>query len=157
MRRALRRPRASGAPASASPERLQKVLARSGLASRREAEAWIRAGRLTINGVPATLGARVGAGDKVQLDGRAVRSREQGSPRVFLCHRSPGEPLRTPETTEPAASAARGALLERLPRRAGRRFISVSPMPRIDGGLELVTSDGGLALTLQRAVRQLTS
>ena len=42
--------------------------------------------------------------------------------------------------------APRQAMLERLPRRAGRRFISVSPMPRVDGGLELVTSDGALAL-----------
>ena len=136
------------------PERLQKVLARAGLASRREAEAWIRAGRLTINGVPATLGARVAPGDKVQLDGRAVRAHPGETPRVFLCHRSPGEPLRTPAE---GGGAGRSALIERLPRRAGRRFITVSPMPRIDGGLELVTSDGALALTLQRAVRRVPS
>ena len=155
-RRPAGAPRAGGSGANA-PERLQKMLARAGLASRREAEAWIRAGRLTINGVPATLGARVGALDRVELDGRAVRARAEGTPRVFLCHRSPGEPLRTPEAAEPTGSATRAPLLERLPRRAGRRFMSVSPMPRIDGGLELVTSDGALALTLQRAVRRLTS
>ena len=72
MRRAVRRAR-SDAPGGASPERLQKVLARSGVASRREAEAWIRAGRLTINGTAATLGARVGPADQVRLDGRLVR------------------------------------------------------------------------------------
>jgi len=49
------------------------------------------------------------------------------------------------------------AVTERLPRRAGRRFIAVSPMPRIDGGLELVTSDGELAARLQRSVKHLTS
>jgi 23S rRNA pseudouridine2605 synthase len=157
-RRGPRRPSPTArAAAPGAPERLQKVLARAGLASRREAEAWIRSGRLTINGVPATLGARVSASDRVELDGRAVRARAQGAPRVFLCHRSPGEPLRTPDAAESAADGARSALLERLPRRAGRRFMSVSPMPRIDGGLELVTSDGTLALTLQRAVRQLPS
>jgi 23S rRNA pseudouridine2605 synthase len=135
------------------PERLQKVLARAGLASRREAEAWIRAGRLTINGALATLGARVGPDDRVQLDGRLVRAREaQGHARVFLCHRSPGEPLRAG-----AGAGARAALIERLPRRAGRRFIAVSPMPQPDGGLELVSADGGLAARLQRSVHALVS
>jgi 23S rRNA pseudouridine2605 synthase len=46
-------------------------------------------------------------------------------------------------------------LAERLPRRAGRRFVSISPMPTVDGGLELLTSDGELAARLQRAVRGL--
>src|SRR5262245_25655797 len=96
MRRAVRRPRAGGATPSGSPERLQQVLPRSGLASRREAEAWIRSGRLTINGVPATLGARVGPADQVRLDGRLVRTRAGGLSRVFICHRSPGEALAAP-------------------------------------------------------------
>jgi 23S rRNA pseudouridine2605 synthase len=155
-RRARAPARAQGARFGA-PERLQKMLARAGLASRREAEAWIRAGRLTINGVPATLGARVTGADKVQLDGRPVRARTPAAAHAFLCHRSPGEPLRAPATATATDVPARPALLERLPRGAGRRLISVSPMPRIDGGLELVTTDGSLALTLQRAVRRLPS
>jgi 23S rRNA pseudouridine2605 synthase len=166
--------RAGAAGAARAPgeegERLQKMLARSGLASRREAEAWIRAGRLTINGAPATLGARVAPGDQVRLDGRLVRAREAAPARAFLCHRSPGEPLAAPAAVASAAAAAeagpagtgrarqlRPALLERLPRRAGRRFIAVSPMPRVDGGLELVTSDGELAARLQRGVHALAS
>jgi 23S rRNA pseudouridine2605 synthase len=48
-------------------------------------------------------------------------------------------------------------VLDRIPRRAGRRFIPVSPMPRVDGGLELVTSDGDLAAKLQRSMRRLSS
>jgi 23S rRNA pseudouridine2605 synthase len=47
-------------------------------------------------------------------------------------------------------------MLDRIPRRAGRRFIPVSPMPRVDGGLELVTSDGDLASKLQRSMRGLS-
>jgi 23S rRNA pseudouridine2605 synthase len=136
------------------------MLARAGLASRREAEGWIRAGRLTINGAPATLGARVTPQDQVRLDGRLVRAQPAATgARVFLCHRSPGEPLRTPEgaAAQLQSHAARAGLIERLPRRAGRRFISVSPMPRVDGGLELVTSDGALAARLQRGVHALTS
>lgn len=152
------RPGAPGARAATEPERLQKMLARAGLASRREAEAWIRAGRLTVNGAPATLGVRVGPHDEVRLDGRRVHA-AAGSARaaVFLCHRSPGEPLRTPDVAAESGGLARQGLLERLPRRAGRRFISVSPMPRVDGGLELVTSDGALAQRLQRTAHQLRS
>jgi 23S rRNA pseudouridine2605 synthase len=142
-----------------TPERLQKLLARAGLASRREAEEWIKAGRITVNGDIATLGLRAGPSDEVRLDGRVVRQRAPSAGEaVFMCHRSPGENLRQPDaevTGEPAGSTT--SLIDRLPRRAGRRFIAVSPMPRIDGGLELITSDGELAARLQRGVRHLTS
>jgi 23S rRNA pseudouridine2605 synthase len=144
--------------ASAEPERLQKVLARAGLASRREAEEWIRAGRITVNGAIATLGVRVSSTDDVRLDGRVVHQRAVGGgDAAFICHRSPGENLRQPEGDEGGESSTGTALMDRLPRRAGRRFIPVSPMPRIDGGLELVTSDGELAARLQRGVRHLSS
>ncbi|HVS76690.1 MAG TPA: S4 domain-containing protein, partial [Steroidobacteraceae bacterium] len=136
------------------PERLQKVLARAGLASRREAEDWIRAGRLTVNGQAASLGVRVGPDDEVRLDGRVIRQRApQSGGRAYLYHRSPGESLDTPPADAPDAVP----LLARLPKRAGRRFIAVSPMPRIDGGLELVCGDGELAARLQRSVRGLSS
>jgi 23S rRNA pseudouridine2605 synthase len=151
-------PAALATLATQGPERLQKMLARAGLGSRREAEGWIRAGRLTVNGELATLGGRVGPHDQVRLDGRLVRSRAGADEaHAFVCHRSPGEPLAAPGATggDPEAASARPALLQRLPRRAGRRFIAVSPMPRVDGGLELVTADGELALRLQRGVRNL--
>lgn len=150
-----------GDPGTAG-ERLQKALARAGLASRREAEEWIRGGRLTVNGRAAVLGQRVVPADELRLDGRLIPQRTPPAARghSFLLHRSPGESLvgAAPDpTAEPAdpGAAASPALLERLPRRAGRRFLTVSPMPRIDGGLELATSDGELAARLQRAVRQL--
>jgi 23S rRNA pseudouridine2605 synthase len=121
-----------------------------GLGSRREAEGWIRAGRLTVNGKPAILGMRVTDIDQLKLDGRAIRhAHTSASVPVFLCHRSPGEPL-LPGGTDTS-------LAERLPRRAGKRFISVSPMPTVDGGLELLTADGTAAERLQRAVRKLES
>jgi 23S rRNA pseudouridine2605 synthase len=124
------------------PERLQKLLSRLGLASRREAEQWIRAGRLSINGRAAVLGDRVDAADQLRLDGRLIRqvnaARELP---VLLCHRSPGLPA------SPDSFAAS------LPRRTGPRFMSISPLPQVDGGLELLTADGALAARLQRAVR----
>lgn len=142
-------------------ERLQKVLSRAGLASRREVEDWIRAGRITVNGELAVLGVRVGPADQVRLDGRLIRQRQTGGEaRVFLIHRSPGEHLQQPVDSgdsAPADESSATPLVDRIPRRAGRRFIPVSPMPRIDGGLELVTSDGDLASKLQRSMRGLTS
>jgi 23S rRNA pseudouridine2605 synthase len=148
---------ATAAADTAAAERLQKVLARAGFASRREAEAWIRAGRLTINGTPAALGAKVTPQDSVRLDGRLVRAREVTDAHAYVCHRSPGEPLTAGTSTGATAQQPRTGLLQRLPRRAGRRFIAVSPMPRVDGGLELVTSDGELAVRLQRAAHTLAS
>jgi 23S rRNA pseudouridine2605 synthase len=138
----------------AEPERLQKVLARAGLASRREAEEWIRAGRLTVNGQPASLGVRVGPDDEVRLDGRVVHQRApQAGGRAYIYHRSPGESLdAVPENARDAVP-----LLSRLPKRAGKRFMVVSPMPRIDGGLEIVCGDGELGARLQRAVHRLSS
>lgn len=132
--------------ADPSAERIQKVLAQAGLASRREAEQWLLDGRVTVNGQTATLGQRVTGRDELKVDGRLVRrSRDPArlgtGASVFLCHRSPGEDLR-------------GELITRLPRRAGRRFLAVSPMPRVDGGLELLTTDGALAERLQRQVRR---
>ncbi|MET0291983.1 MAG: S4 domain-containing protein [Steroidobacteraceae bacterium] len=129
---------------------MQKILARAGLASRREAEEWIRQGRVTVNGEVATLGTRAEGKDHVKLDGRLIRQAPIKTAATFLCHRSPGESLR-----EPREGEDRGALAERLPKRSGKRFIAVSPMPHIDGGLELLTADGELAARLQRAVRRL--
>lgn len=129
-------------------ERLQKALASLGLASRRTAEEWIRAGRLTVNGETATLGMRVGPRDEIRLDGRIVRRRPAPSAGAFLAHRSPGETLQGPADSEEEAS-----LIARMPHRAGRRFVTVSPMPHGDGGLELLAADGDIAARLQRAAR----
>jgi 23S rRNA pseudouridine2605 synthase len=149
----------SPASTTGGAERVQKVLAQLGLASRREAENWIRAGRLTVNGKPAALGMRVVPQDQLKLDGRLIRRRvpEAATVPVFLCHRSPGEPLLPARNGLPGSelAAAPSSMAARLPRRAGLRFISVSPLPRVDGGLELLTADGTLASRLQRAMRGL--
>jgi len=139
-------------------ERVQKVLAQLGLASRREAEQWIRAGRLTVNGKPAALGMRVIPQDQLKLDGRLIRQRAtkgaSAPAPVFICHRSPGEPLLPPRTAANPSDkvSATSSMASRLPRRAGQRFISVSPLPAVDGGLELLTADGAVASRLQRAM-----
>jgi len=143
------------------------MLAHLGLASRRQAEEWIRVGRLTVNGELATLGTRVRAADQIRLDGKLIRRHPAAREQVFIYHRSPGEALDrapvgvsgagfdTPTARAAAAASEHRPLVERMPRGAGRRFVAVSPMPQVDGGLELLTSDGELAAQLQRGVRRL--
>lgn len=140
-------PRPRSTPAGVA-ERLQKYLAQRGLGSRRAVEEWIRAQRLSVNGRIAELGVKVTDRDDIRLDGRPIRVRAAAAAQVFAFNRSPGDPLRE-------STAERSALIERLPKNAGRRFVAVSPMPSIDGGLEIVTSDGGLAAKLQRAIHRL--
>ena len=52
--------------------RLNKYISETGVCSRREADAWIAAGRVRVNGAPAELGTQVGEGDRVEVDGKPV-------------------------------------------------------------------------------------
>ena len=72
-------------------EKLQKVLARSGLGSRREMERWIEAGRVHIDGRLATLGDRVTNDTTISVDGKAISTRDSEKTRILLYHKPPGE------------------------------------------------------------------
>lgn len=132
-------------------ERLQKVLAAAGVASRREAEEWIRAGRVTVNDRPATLGQRIDERDRVAVDGRRLRF-ERAAPEdlVLVYHRSPGESLSAVAPTETADAAP--STYERLPAVRGRRWLPLSPLAPTDGGLEVFTTDGRLRAAASRAI-----
>ena len=68
-------------------ERLQKILSANGVASRREAEAFILAGRVTVNGIPAQLGCKADPErDEILLDGRPLIRKEQ---RVYIILNKP--------------------------------------------------------------------
>ncbi len=101
---------------SQAAERVQKILARAGLASRREAEAWITAGRVTINGEVATLGGKALGSDQVRVDGRLVRQASTRRSATWLCHRSPGENLLQPREAGAHEEGAHDAMAERLSR-----------------------------------------
>ncbi len=126
-------------------ERVQKLLAREGHGSRREIERWVRAGRLAINGQVAELGALVGPADKIELDGRPLRTHRpvSGPDRCIMYHRPAGESLE-PDADPPAK------IFTDLPKRSGRRWIFLNPMHPSDSGLELLTTDGALASALMR-------
>src|SRR5262249_57020604 len=77
----------NGRPASG--ERIAKAIARAGLCSRREAEAWIAAGRVAVNGeVIASPARNVTPGDRIAVDGKPLPGRERT--RVFLYHKPRG-------------------------------------------------------------------
>jgi len=74
-------------------ERIQKVLARGGVGSRREVERWIKEGLIAINGMPAKLGDRLKEGDSVNLRGRPLRWEKFGiqPTQVIIYHKPTGE------------------------------------------------------------------
>jgi len=127
-------------------ERIQKVLAARGVGSRRQVEAWIAAGRITVNGKPAVPGQPIGERDDVRLDNRRLRlGRGAGLAHAGVAyHRPAQEGVRTDARGDAPSS------IERLPKIAGRRWIPVSPLPPRDGGLEIFVTDGGLAAALTR-------
>jgi len=57
--------------------RLNKHISETGVCSRREADKWIEAGRVTLNGAPATLGHKVAPGDEVRIDGSLVGAKKK--------------------------------------------------------------------------------
>ncbi|HEX9706307.1 MAG TPA: S4 domain-containing protein [Steroidobacteraceae bacterium] len=127
-------------------ERIQKTLAARGVGSRRQIEAWIAAGRITVNGKLATPGQPVGERDDIRLDGRRLRL-ARGADRGhegLAYHRPPQEDIRA------GATGTMPSSIERLPKSAGRRWIPVSPLAARDGGLELFITDGELAAALTR-------
>jgi len=122
-------------------EKLQKVLARVGLGSRREVEQWIERGRLKVNHAIATLGCRVNLNDKVELDDRVVRLKgsDEIACRVLMYHKPAGElcSRKDPE--------GRPTIFDALPKIRGKRWISIGRLDFNTSGLLLLTTDGELA------------
>ena len=122
-------------------ERIAKVMARAGLASRREAEAWIAAGRVAVNGeVIASPARNVTAADRIAVDGEPLPTRERT--RLFLYHKPRG--LVTSHADPGGRPTIFGVLPKNLP-----RLISVGRLDLNTEGLLLLTNDGGLARTLE--------
>jgi 23S rRNA pseudouridine2605 synthase len=121
--------------------RLQKLLAASGLGSRRTVEEWIRAGRITVAGRVAQLGDRAGPSDEVRLDGRKLElsSEDLAAREVLLYYKPMGE------VTTRSDPQGRPTVFERLPKPKAGRWISVGRLDVNTSGLLLLTTDGALA------------
>jgi 23S rRNA pseudouridine2605 synthase len=119
------------------------VLARSGIGSRRDMDAWIAAGRVLVNDQPAELGQRVAPGDRVKVDGRLVNLRfEDRLPRVLLYHKPAGEIVSADDP------GGRASVFEKLPRLRGARWVSVGRLDYNTEGLLVLTTSGDLAAHL---------
>ena len=106
-------------------------------------ETWIAAGRVTVNGVPATLGQRVAAGDRIKVDDRLVAPRwEARLPRVLLYHKPAGEIVSADDP------GGRPSVFDRLPRVKGGRWIAVGRLDFNTSGLLVLTTSGDLAARL---------
>ncbi|WP_432472200.1 23S rRNA pseudouridine(2605) synthase RluB [Amphritea sp. HPY] len=125
-------------------EKLQKVLARSGLGSRREMERWIEAGRISVNGETATQGDRISARDEVQVDGRPQKMIfDRDSERRVLIYNKPLGEVSTRHDPE-----GRATVFEHLPPLKQGRWIAVGRLDINTSGLLLFTTDGELANNL---------
>jgi 23S rRNA pseudouridine2605 synthase len=124
-----------------SGDRIAKVIARAGLASRREAEAWIAAGRVSVNGKMISSPAlNVSARDRISVDGQPLPRRART--RLFLHNKPRG--LVTTHSDPEGRPTIFAALPKNLP-----RLISVGRLDMNTEGLLLLTNDGGLARVLE--------
>ena len=129
-------------PASQKDEKLQKVLARAGLGSRREMEKWIAEGRVKLAGRIAELGDRVCDTAEIEVDGKPLSRASAESVRCLLYHKPTGE-VCTRKDPE-----GRRTVFENLPRVKGGRWISIGRLDYNTSGLLLFTTDGELANAL---------
>lgn len=131
-------------------DKLQKIIAHAGLASRREAEVWIKAGRVSVNGSIAELGDRAGAKDKIRVDGKIlhVTAKEDFQRRMMAYHKPEGEicSRKDPE--------GRPTVFDSLPKVKNSRWINVGRLDINTSGLMFFTNDGELANRLMHPSHQ---
>ena len=122
------------------PERLQKLLAQSGIGSRREMEELIVSGRVMINGEVAEIGQSASPGDRVKVNGRLVNLKFSNRlPRVILYHKPEGEIVSRDDPNH------RPTVFTSLPRLSGARWVAVGRLDFNTSGLLLFTTSGELA------------
>lgn len=121
-------------------ERLQKILSAAGVCSRRQAEEFLRAGRVTVNGVPASLGDSADpAGDVVCLDGQPLSAPAE---RLYLMLHKPRGYVTTLSDERGRRTAAD------LTADCGARVYPVGRLDMDSEGLLLMTNDGDFAQRL---------
>ncbi|MGI9297906.1 MAG: pseudouridine synthase [Gammaproteobacteria bacterium] len=134
--RKLRRPKSEKAATAAKPagEKLQKILASRGVASRRAAEQLIAQGRVTVNRKPAALGARAATRDNIAVDGKSLP--RAAASRMLYYHKPAGKIVER---------GAPDSVFADLPPPGGGRWINVGRLDVGSEGLLLFCTDGEIA------------
>ena len=120
--------------------KLQKVLADAGIGSRRDMEELILSGRVSVNGMPAHIGQRIGPSDQVRINGRPLQRKLAAMPpRVLLYHKPSGEICSRDDPSH------RPTVFGRLPRLKGARWVAVGRLDFNTEGLLIFTTSGDIA------------
>ena len=120
--------------------RINKYLGETGVCSRREADQWIEAGRVSVNGVTAVLGTKINEGDEVCLDGKLLASKPQ---RVYLALNKPMGVECTTDTEVP------GNIVDFVGHK--ERIFPIGRLDKESEGLILLTNDGDIVNRVLRA------
>jgi 23S rRNA pseudouridine2605 synthase len=122
-------------------QKLHKLLAQSGLGSRREMDALVEAGRVTVNGKVATTGARVGPNDDVRVSGRRVLLRfdTPRKVRVLFYHKPEGEIVSRDDPDK------RPSVFDHLPILRNSKWHAIGRLDFNTSGLLIFTTSGELA------------
>ncbi|MBA2655185.1 MAG: pseudouridine synthase [Gammaproteobacteria bacterium] len=132
-------------------EKIQKVLARAGLGSRRTMEEWIAHGRISVNGHQARLGDRIESNAYICVDGRPISqlSMMPSTHRVIAYHKPLGE------VSSRKDEQGRPVVFDNIPRLTEGRWISIGRLDVNTSGLLLFTNDGEFANKLMHPSTQI--
>ncbi len=121
------------------PERLQKILAASGVGSRRQMEEWISNGWVQVNGKTAQLGDKVSPDDQVTVKGNAIKLKwADRLPRIILYYKQEGEIVSRDDPQ------GRVSIFDRLPQAASSRWVAIGRLDINTSGLLILTTSGEL-------------
>ncbi len=121
-------------------ERIQKLLAHHGVASRRQVDAMLQQGRITVDGKTASPGDQISGREKIALDGKLIRiARFDPRPRLLMYHKPIGE------VCTRADPQGRPDVFRNLPHLALSRWVSIGRLDINTSGLILFTNQGELA------------
>jgi 23S rRNA pseudouridine2605 synthase len=130
----------AAAPGPAASQKLHKVLAQAGFGSRRAMEELIRAGKVLVNGKPASLGMRVWPEDLVKVGRRQVRFKLSARlPRMIVYHKPEGEIVSRDDPQ------GRASVFDRLPAIRGGKWLAIGRLDYNTCGLLVFTTSGELA------------